>query len=549
MAVAVAWHLWAVLVVPANYDVLSYHLPLAWNYQAALTGEWRMFYADTPLGAPALQRLVSWRSGGGVGAAMVPAIAMLGGASCVASLALRCGARRKGSALAAALYLWHPMATGASLQHLTDPLVALYALAGAELLVASRSQAPGRSRWLAGLGGFVLASAATVKLSAVAITLLPLAGALLIARLISGDARRDLARAAGFAALGGAIAMAPWMIRAAWFLDAPFPWLVAWTAEQRALVVEAHGPQTPLEPSYWASVLARLGDFGFAFSAGPTRVSAAAAGALALMVLRRRSPAAALAAAGLAGVFAHALLAGQPARFLLPNVGLACAAVGVLAGSLRPARWRGPALALICAAVAWQVVVGSLTLLQARPAITREGRIAALAGFLGGPLIEAYLAAESLPKDAKLLVLFDARGALLPRSAAYTTVWDRWDWLAEGSTTARSAFASGYTHVLVNEFEWNRLVMFYGLDRHPVVAGDSASVRNRYAEQWLRAYPPAGGADADAVLRFLRHARLGATFQSGGGPRGSEIWLAPLPVPGSLEPQSFEALLFPPWNL
>jgi hypothetical protein len=215
--------------------------------------------------------------------------------------------------------------------------------------------------------GLALGAAIGAKLTAVGMVALPFAAWAIVGGTAGGA--RALARSAGWATVAAGAMLVPWLIRnAADSGSALFPFSASglgWTPEQFARFAAGHAapPGTGLDAR-----LTALWDHAFREGLGPAPDAdpwlpqwgvAFWAGMLALAVLARHTPRAALAlAAMLAAQLAFWMFATHlKARFLLPCAVPLCAAMGAalapaaLAGATRGARWAAgaAAAAMLCA--------------------------------------------------------------------------------------------------------------------------------------------------------------------------------------------------------
>lgn len=526
-----------------NYDVLSYHIPLARGF---LDGEGRFlllhpdtFYARLPLGASILEApLVSsfWSNGFGAGLNLLAILATLGGALSAMRVAAWLGAQLTMRWFAFFVYTLHPMFIGAATNALFDPLLALMAVTSLEFLLASFSRS-GTLRH-AILAGVLAGSAFALKFNAVGVAIIPL----FFVAMVIGVRRRDWRRPALFA-FGLVLAMAPWLIRSMIVGGHPLHpfrgFTETWTAEQAAFVVAVHLPQTPFTASYWLDFSRKAGAFGFPGTMLPFIA------ALLILALGWRDRGLRLlwpiSAAVIVGYCSWLTVRNSPARFLAPSVALSIpllvAAADIVARRLgRRTVFHGAMFLLLAVYTLpplWQGrgVAGSLR---------GEERIA-LMDSISADLQMAHLLRVD-PPEGRMLLLFEARPPLFPGNPVYNTVWDQPPWaplLKEATDAAdfsRRLRAENITTVFVNEAEFGRLLDFYATEAIPFdgphrgLASVSPAVSDEQALAWLAAYPPSrfaglSGRDLTVLLDFLRSQRRYASSPLRAGPN-AEIWHA-----------------------
>lgn len=530
-----------------SYDVLSYHLPVArhlrtsfgyieGNYYSRLPSAAFLLYApvvpsgDRTLEAPGV-RLLIWCS-------------LVAGAGLCARVAGQLGARRAPGAAAAALYAWHPMAVSSLLNSNSDLLTAMFALAAFErALSALRSRSA--TSWI--VAGFLAATAVGTKFSALGIVALPMLAGSIVGLAGRGAAMKAIGRACVLLMAGIAAGYAPWMIRSAAIAGNPLHPFAGeaegWSRVQNDFLVEQHRPQSPLSAAYWRDALGKADVLGYGLAVVPPDPETGEGGvrisAILLVVLaslaRGRHAGTRFALVAVAGGCAAWLTVGlAPARFVLPGVGLALAL----------------AVATVSGAPFFGLRVGGGALLGLAFAFAAFGQ--ARGGTLGmpwsaeawqrGSLLPENVHAAALDSEAKgrLLVLFEARGRWFPEGALLNTVWDVPPWADDlrASSDARDFAARlrdrGIDRVFANEFEWGRLVNFYGgLEPRPAMGTVGTAEPRGDLLAHLGAYPPFRHAEFDeghlrTLAEFLVLARDGATQLAPAGPV-SAIWLAPVP--------------------
>ncbi|MDK2973323.1 MAG: hypothetical protein PWP23_3078 [Candidatus Sumerlaeota bacterium] len=518
-----------------DYDVLSYHLPLA---HAIRTGGMEqaapMYYARLPLEAfalyaPLLSNRAATLSDPGVRVLLWAAVAA---SACLCGrIAGHLGARRTGQGIAMALYAWNPAVWRAQLDAHTDLLTVLFALGAFEQALSGLANGRRARFFLAGLAG---GAAVAVKFTALGIVAVPLVALVAVesgVRLLPHARRKWLLQ---LAALGGGLAVGygPWMLRAwARFGHPLHPFMgeaPGWSAEQAAFLLDQHRPLSPLSIDYVVHGLERLDVFGYALPG--VGVSALLLAAVALPLLRWRARGTLLLGAVLMGYGAWLTVGLAPDRFVLALAGL-CGALA--AAALRRVQHRLPLRYALGALIGFGVLAGAA---GAPPATYR----AAWQGSLWRPVLaeELLLAAHEGAGEGRTLLLFEARPRLFPPGTAATTVWDVPQWSEElrasrdGRDFAGRLRKQGFVQVVVNEVELGRLVEFYGGRKTNWRQGE-ATLRTDFAEAdaLLAAYPPCRFAGLDerdrrTLLEFIALCRSEAGVRLPAG--RSEVFLTPL---------------------
>lgn len=562
-------YIWCAGVPVANYDVLSYHIPLAWGLaqpDKALSPLFHptTFYARMPLAGSLLEsRFVgAGADASGVGLHLFLIATTFAGASAAARCAAWLGARTAGRLLAAILYLYHPLLTGAVINAVMEPMVGLMAIAGAELLLVGASRRGRLLHFL--LAGLLAGTAMAIKFSAAGTAVIPLgiiAGCYALRHLRARQFGRFLREPLLFG-VGVLVAMAPWFARGVALGGHPmFPFQgedANWRHEQAQFVVDQHHPQSPLSAGYWADFARKNGSLGYPAgavlqslrlvqSAGAVPLSLALLLAIWAAVRRPKLCLPWLIAAGV-GYAAWLTVRLNPDRFLVGSAVLlvplgACAAAANLMRS--PARLIG-LLASIAA-------VGGVQLPLLRdafttPAIYRaESRRALVESEKVMRIIDI---ATDEAQRGKLLLLFEARAGLFPGNTEYTTVWDQPSWApllrgaANDAEFARRLRDAGYTGILVNDAEWGRLLDFYASQwtgARQKLYGHFGILANLPPDQLLtllRSFPPYHFARfTDAELQVLADFLLSQRLQSViaapvPGGYNCEVWFATIKVTG-----------------
>ena len=541
------------------YDVLSYHIPLAWaaleNGGADMLRDPEVFYARMPVGAAILEAPFTTEAyQGGLGASLhlFVAACVLSCASSAARVAAWLGGHYTARRLAALAVLFHPLFVKGIQAAVYDPAVALMAVAGVELLLWAASR---RGHWLlALLAGTLGGTAMVLKFSAAGTALIPL-GLISIGLLFSRSSfrivmSRQRLLVPVFLGAGALLALAPWLYRAQVIGGHPlFPFrgeTPQWTKEQAEFVVQRHEPVTPLDSAYWLDLAKENELLGLPLPFTGLSVFWIIAAGIALR--RRLWHLAPLFFAGFAGYLFWLTVRHNPDRFLLPAVAILIPAGAVAAGRFfanYPAR---------------QIAVGVMTFLilleaaqTARTALTidpvqRENPRQAALEQLGPRFADVVNQANEELNSGQVLLFFEARGALFERGhSVYRTVWDQPLWAEElknsenASDLASRLEERGVTLIFVNEFEWGRLLQFYARESFP---GDESlmgiiGLTSPDTQRALEAYPSHRFArlterDLTILEEFLRSQRRAARAVAPAG-RHAEIWYAPLIEPSESE--------------
>lgn len=532
-----AWVLAApVMIRPnPNYDVLSYHLPLAHHLfrGGGLDVVAGNYYSRLPLLAFALYGPLlsdATRTFDDVGVRALLWSAFVAASLMCGRLAGHLGARRTGQWGAALLFAWLPTAWDGVLNGHSDLLTALFGLAAFERAfsgLASRGRVP--LVW----SGLLAGSAVAVKFSAAGIVGVPLALFLLGVSLVRGGP--SLARRAAVCyTAGGLISYGLWAFRATWFFGHPLHPFAGeapgWTAGQAAFLLDQHHPRSPLSPDFWQAALAQADPTGFGGAGAWVLIPAI------ILLLwdasrSRRGVMGLLVVAVFMGYAAWLTVGLAPRRFVLPMAGVLVAILGQFLGGLRRRDLIGHLLVGVLLAL---VISTAAPHLRTRHLLPWRGDVWRM------PLTEdIVLAARDTAGERRVLLLFEARGRPFGPRAEITTVWDVPSWVGElrvatdGRDFAQRLVAAGYGSVVVNEFELGRLLAFYGgLEADWRTGPISLAGGDPEADRLLAAYPPARFAGLDShergvLLQFLDLSRRGAVSRIPAG-QSAEIWVTPL---------------------
>lgn len=534
----------------ASYDVLSYHLPLAeraWT-SAGVSFQPGNYYSRLPMGAAVLEAPLVSRGAGMPSDLGVRVLILAVFAACVLAagdVARKLGASRPAALIAMMLVATHPLAWKTLLNAYTDGIVALYGLGGIWLVIDGAGR---RRRWHVPLAlcGALTGSAMAVKFSAIGVVALPL-WLMVVAEEIQAEWRGRRGRWFNFkrptsnvCIFSGILAYSPWMLRAVENGLTPGDPIRAtgpgWSAEQAAFILNEHDPRSVFSLTYWRGLVEGLWVFDVDLLVGGGAALLPVALMLAIAsvcVVRRRVTVAMALVVALLGYAAWRTVGGAPDRFVMATVFLVMILAAMAAWPRRAHKlWRIGAGGLLL--VAWMAtVIPNRDLYRVAwypEAWSREGMIPSR-------FLDSIWA--DVDRDDRVLLLFEARARLFPRNSEITTVWDVPPWFpllreAEDEVGLERALAdAGYTHLVVNEVEWGRLVDFYGdLDRKLAWDVFSVGLRPNDVEELLRAYPPmkhakATDAEIARLAEWLRAMRERATMVEPMGSR-AELWWAPI---------------------
>jgi hypothetical protein len=450
------------LAPPFFYDSWVYHLGLPWQAlqdHAIRAHPGNMFSTFPPLAqlVYALPLAVSaFRAAG-----LIHLIGYVTAASTVSSIAGRYGASRAASFLAGAAVLYLPKVMLVPALPAAESWSLTAITASVALALTSR---PMRA---AAAGAGLLAGVAC------AARLQGLPWAILVAMIVAVRSFRLAPRTLPVFALAVLVGAAPWWAKNALLLGhpiAPMGWHLAgvdalWRDAASNLNL-ATGPADLL-----ARVYAALS--GTAGLAGPLL----AVGIVAYF-MERRFPKLLLLALGVAGLVAWSLT-GALDRFLAPSIALLLA---VAAASWPRRLGRACAVVTLAGVLAWG-------LWDARSMWSEIGgfKVAGQAETVYASTVindpsPAFRACASLPPNARLLLVGEPRGFLLPRAFETTSQCDSSLLAPILERTAPAAAAAelrslGFTHLLINVREMSRLGSSY-----PVLPWTSAEGRNRFVE-------------------------------------------------------------------
>jgi hypothetical protein len=477
-----------------NYDVLEYHLGVVphWFAQQRITPLPHVFYSAQPCatelcyGFAALAEGTPWGHAPG---ALQWCLALIGTLIILRALAAW-ELPRPWRPWCALLVLTHPLLFRVLFDRLTD-FTGVFYLAGG-LWVAGLARQCKISPRLAALSlgllsGFAVGAKWTHS-GTVAAPLLLLACWLpwLIPPTHSPSPRhRPWLSALQQLILAGAAAFCAWLPWGAWlwrertnpfapFLANLFP-STTWSPTRLSFLLQTHGHTGPLDPAYWANLYRRL-----VVELPGLPLIALAFAALLIFPLLHRLRARRLAASSSApssapllplalGLLCGVLLWGQlihaADRFLAAPLLLSTLILALVLMRTAAARnrlftliWLVPALFFL-----WQTSAGLRALRAWNYPLGREPRSAYLQRVLGSTA-EIFAAANQLPSAARMLTINEARRFYFSGDVDVVSVFDA-NPLRAALRQATSVAdlhvrlrALGYTHVLINEYELERIL-------------------------------------------------------------------------------------------
>jgi hypothetical protein len=156
-----------------------------------------------------------------------------------------------------------------------------------------------------------------------------------------------------------------------------------------------------------------------------------------------------------------------------------------------------------------------------------------------GATAELFAAANRLPPPSRLIAVNEARRYPFRWPVALASVFDRSPirpavaGAADAETIRRRLVQAGYTHLLVNEFEQDRILRMHPPPRLWLdaeftrlrEAGDPLELARRYGGMTEFATDPLSPAEREIYLRFLGQMRRRAIWRWGLVPA---MWIAPL---------------------
>lgn len=269
--------------------------------------------------------------------------------------------------------------------------------------------------------------------------------------------------------LAVAIAFSPWMIRSSLYTGNPFfPFLSGvfrwegWTPQQMAYYMQVSRAVAPFSLSHFWFMVSKGMDIG-AFYYLPLF--------LAFLFFRKERQVWALAGFALLGCIAWNLFIQPPARFMVPLAPvMALVAVFVLRQLARSSKIGA---ACLIPYLVFILTAGQLHFVELfntgymKAALFCYDQRDFMMEQLGAYHEAAQIINKELPPEARLLFLYDARLYYMERPVTANSVFDKSPLvaIADGESDAegmRNRLVSmGYTHVLVNEIELNRLIKTY----------------------------------------------------------------------------------------
>lgn len=448
---------------PFFYDSWVYHLGLPW--QALQDHALRAHPGDLFSTFPPLAQLiyaVPLAAGALRAPGLIHLVGYLTGSAAVSSIARRLGAGRSASILAGAAVLYLPGAM------LVPALPAAEAWSLSAITASVALALCGRPARAGAVGpGLAAGVACAARLQGVSWAIL--AGLVLAARSF-----RLAPRALATFALAVLVGAAPWWVKNAFLLGDPFA-PIGWHRKGVETLWRDAASHMNLATGP-ADLLSRLAG---ALSGSGRLVLPLVLVGLAACLIERRNAKLLVLGTGVASWVGWSLT-GALDRFLTPTIALLLA---VVAASGRRGLGRMFSVATIAAVLGWGIwnattmwsAIGGLSVAGEAPAVYA-------ATVISDPS-PAFRACASLSPDARLLLVCEPRGFLLPRPFDTTSQHDPCVLAAMLERTAPATDAIdelrrlGFTHLLVNSRELNRLGPNY-----PVLPWSSAEGRDRFIE-------------------------------------------------------------------
>jgi 4-amino-4-deoxy-L-arabinose transferase-like glycosyltransferase len=553
------------LTPPILYDVTEYHLG-AWTDYLAAGGRFvptpHNFYARFPFPVQSLYYL-GLAAGDPLDFApkILNAFYVAAGGGLIAAWLSRAQVGRAWRLLAVVAFLAHPVVFEVSFDAFIDApsaflvVAALYAL----LLAAGAANTNTAAHpALLPLAGLIAGTALASKYTAAQIYLLPVA--VVVAGPVAGVVRRG--RAWGWLAAGmalGAVPLAVWLGKNAYWYGNPlepffqgvFRRTDAAAVAREQFYLASHYPQPFWTGGYWQSLPHRLHHFGW-LNLAPLAAAAAAWG---------RRPLGRLLVVIAGSYLLWNLVRESQNRFLIPSYMLTAVAGAFILDTLarhRCGRWPAAvAGAALAVSAVGDVAVAGLRTGRARvfdyaalfpaaetsrantaPGTERAAFYRRNLHALGAMAVDVN---TTLPANARILLVYEARPYLFARETVYNTVFDESELLrlAAGARSAeeveQALRRAGISHVLVYRRELRRFIEQYArpLQLRKMGLSDRAEVVSRFAE--IRDpedyYPPFYRHPQwphmrDAIIGFLSRMRQRATVVHDTPP--VEIFLTPL---------------------
>ncbi len=371
----------------------------------------------------------------------------------------------------------------------------------------------------------------------------------------------------------------------------------SWSPARLQFLMQTHGPLSLFSLEYWMNLLTRLNSGS---SGPPIMIFAVGIWLLAWLLERRRIEEIRPASSSLInplflGVAAASILWGRlrfaADRFLAPVIVTEIVILGAALGRLlRPKQagypdeasaanqqteglihssrgqrprssdqkqserpegasqgWTEGVAIFLLALSSWPYAFGEFNLIRASAgwdyALEKINDVQYLRGIMGGT-VDLFSAANALPADSRIVAVAEARSFYFRRPIALSSVFDQSPLrpaIARASTAEQirqGLIAQGYTHLLVNEYEMVRLLVFHP---PPILLADETFLRARgqgeksepdlvkqYAGYVEFGVEPLSAEERAAYREFLSTLRERAVFFDA-GPQGSPaMWIAPL---------------------
>jgi hypothetical protein len=544
---------------PLVYDVTEYHLGALRDYLAG--GRLRFvpmphnFYARFPFPVEALYALGALlEHPNDFAPKLLNLVSVVGLCALVWHWLLRTQVRRTWRLIALLALVGHPVLLEVSLDAYIDAPVTLVILATVYGLVLTLKRGPAAlsapaQRALLPLVALLAGAMCVAKYTAAQLYLVPLA--LAFGGPVWRSLRHSSRRTRWLCALLFLVPPCVWLGKNVAFYANPFEPFFCWifTPRDAAAVarekfyIAAHYPQPLWTLAYWTTLVPRLEAFGWFQLAS----------LIALVQVGRRGDIRRLVAVVVLSYLLWNLVRYSQDRFLLASIALVIILVATAMNELPALLARGVVAGALVLAAAAPLVAHTIRVAgggefaylgefvassPSRNAALRAAFLQKNLGALGEVLAEAQ---RSLPANAKVLFVYEARPYLLERRIVYNTVFDDSE-LLRLAAQARSAdeitsrlLEAGVTHVLVNVEELRRFIQQYARPAQLAALGIHDPVREfPLIGSPEDLYPPFSRSPLwpglrEPVRAWLRQMRHQAHIIR--GHESAPVYLAPLKVP------------------
>ncbi len=556
LAVALIPIITSAFAPPLLYDVTEYHLGAFRDYFREGVLRFRPmphnFYARFPFPVEALYYLgLLLESPNDFAPKLLNLASVFGLVALSWQWLGRWGVRRLYRLLAALAILCHPVLLEVSLDAYIDAPVALFVLAtlyGLEIALAGASEngtaSPGRR--LLPVAAWIAGTACVTKYTAAQLYAVPIA---VVFALPLWKMRRLLsAREMLLAAFCFLLPVIVWLGKNVFLYGNPLEPFFAWffapgdaaAVAREKFYIESHYPQPPWTLAYWTTLVPRLDAIGWFFLAplvalplifrrpSVQRAFAVCVGSYLLWNFIRYSQDRFLLATIILVIMLSVAVLNELPTALGRSVGASALLMGAMCGFL-------PHVVRVAGGGEFEYLGEFVSMPSERH---RAQRLAFYEKNLGalGELVSKV--EKSLPRNANILLLYEARPYLFTHHTVYNTVFDESELLrlARGAQSADEITSrlreAGISHVLVNMEELRRFIDQYARPEQLRMRGirhvmtDFPLIRDpedlyppfHRSPDWPRLREP--------ILAWLRDIRLRALFTCGHG--AAPVFLAPL---------------------